>query len=459
MKAQSDQTTHLQRAVIACQRFGLGPLPGEIAAIQTDPQHWLLAQISQRPAVEFDPLLPDSAAVLRAHWHYQQNKKQFKQQPADMQSAMKVPKSPGRNFYKQFNADALQRESQARNSFSWRCLDFFANHFSVSAQGSLMTGLAATLAREAIAPNLFAHFEDLLIAVCQHPAMLIYLNNENSIGPDSRAAKKNRGLNENLAREIMELHTLGVDGGYQQQDVRELAMAITGWTVVKSDKVARAGFTYRASAHQPGTRTLMHKHYPQTGRTQGEQMLKDLANHPNTARFICAKIVRHFISDHPPHALVDHLQQQWLASQGDLSRVFSALVTHPLSWQVSAQKYKTAHEFVLSTQRALGGNALSAVQLQRALVQLGQAPYKAGSPAGFSDLAEDWDGASALLARINWITQLTANKRVAKVDLASLINNTFGDSLSTHSHESIIRAESRQQALTLLLLSPEFLRR
>lgn len=459
----------LSDATIATQRFGLGAHPNQITSIEGHAQRWLLTQLTLSPAVSFDPALPDSKQILVAQAQYKKAKKAFKQQQNERTMSNdnisaekgqdKGPKNPNQAFYKQLTADTLQRAITTENSFNWRCLDFFSNHFSVTAQGKVMTGLAATLDREAIAPYLFGHFDEMLLAVCKHPAMLIYLNNENSIGPSTRFAKKNRGLNENLAREILELHTLGVHGGYQQADVTELAKGITGWGVGNSDKAAQYGFIYREKRHEPGTRLLMGKSYPDEGLQQGEMMLKNIANHPNTARFICTKIIQSFISDEAPDALIDHLTQQWINSRGHLKVVFSALISHPLAWQRHRQKYKTPREYVISTYRLLAIKGLPIQQAQNALKTLGQPAFKAGSPAGYSDQQSDWDGASALMARVNWVSQLTGKKRLAKIDIQTVINNAFAGSLSTHSMHMITRAESRQQALILLLLSPEFLRR
>ena len=467
--SQNRTNNYFTLAAIATQRFGLGPRPNEIAAINHHAEGWLLRQLSMSPALSFDTSLPDSAHILAAQTQYKQANKAYKKQQqanavesntmAATETQNKTPKDPSYAFYKQLTADALQQAIVSENSFNWRCLDFFSNHFSVTAQGSVMTGLCATLEREAIAPNLFGRFEDLLLAVCKHPAMLIYLNNENSIGPSTRYAKKNRGLNENLAREILELHTLGVNGGYQQQDVTELAKGITGWSVAKPGKDKQQGFIYRAKKHEPGTRLLLGKSYAEQGLQQGELMLKALANHASTARLISTKIVQSFISDQAPTQLVDHLTAAWHASKGDLKVVFKALISHPRAWQVQQQKYKTPREYVVSTYRTLASKRLSIKQAQSALKTLGQQPFKAGSPAGYSDQQRDWDGASALMARINWVSQLAGKKRLEKINIDTLIETSFANTLSTNSYQMITRAESRQQALILLLLSPEFLTR
>ena len=179
----------------------------------------------------------------------------------------------------------------------------------MTANGRLMAGLSATLEREAIAPNLFGNFESMLLAVEQHPAMLIYLNNEKSFGPNSRISKRHKkGLNENLAREILELHTLGVNGGYLQEDVIELAKAITGWSVFNPQKERNTGFTFRKNGHEPGTRILLGKRYPNEGIEQGENMLRDLAMNPATVKYICYKLAHHFVGEAPLQSLLNNME-------------------------------------------------------------------------------------------------------------------------------------------------------
>ena len=178
--------------------------------------------------------------------------------------------------------------------------------------------------REAIAPHLFSRFEDMLIAVIQHPAMLVYLDNTKSTGPNSRIGKNNkkRGINENLAREIFELHTLGVDGGYTINDIQELAKAISGWSISFPHDKKKAGFVYRSPQHEPGKRVIMGREYRDLGVQQGRLILVDLARHPKTARFISKKIATHFISDKPSDLLVDDMVDTWVKTQGDLRECY-----------------------------------------------------------------------------------------------------------------------------------------
>lgn len=367
-------------------------------------------------------------------------------------------KNGARKTYVKMSAESLKQVISSEYSVSWRLLDFFSNHFSVSTSGRLMVGLSPTLEREAIAPNLLGNFAEMLLAVEQHPAMLIYLNNEKSFGPNSRMVNKRKvGLNENLAREILELHTLGVDGGYNQADVIELAKGITGWSVKNMQKEHGTGFVFRAYGHEPGTRTLLGKKYSQRGISQGEQMLRDLAMNPTTARYVCSKIAHHFVSESPPQALIDKMQATWLNNQGNIKQVMLTLFEAEEAWLASAQKYKTPREFVISAYRAIAPNNINGKVLFNSLNNLGQTPFNAGSPAGYSDEQSDWLGASALMARVEWSTLISA--QVHRINAEQVMARALGSSISENTYQLVMRAESRQQASTLLLMSPEFQRR
>jgi uncharacterized protein (DUF1800 family) len=287
--------------------------------------------------------------------------------------------------------------------------------------------------------------------------MLIYLNNEKSFGPNSRVAKKRKiGLNENLAREIMELHTLGVDGGYSQEDVIELAKGITGWSVKNPIKERGAGFTFRAHGHEPGSRTLLGKEYSEKGITQGQQMLRDLAINPATAKYVCFKLAHHFVSENPPASLLNKMETTWMKTGGNLKQVMVSLFSADEAWSASAQKFKTPREFVISANRAIALKKIKPKVLFNSLVSLGQQPFTAGSPAGFSDDESDWLGASALMARIDWSTMVSGYLKRSNAEKVMTVS--LGDSVSQHTYQSVMRAESRQQAMTLLLMSPEFQR-
>ncbi len=455
-------------AEIAANRFGLGARPGELAVIRQSPEEWLIKQLNN---LEFDAKLGHSAGLVKALNHRKiQNRLEKKRSRKNSKKPEKKQKqSPAKKFMlsdidkellktaRVLTVDTLRKSVVTESSFQARLLDFFSNHFSVTKNGFNMKVLAPTLEREAIAQNLVGYFHDMLIAVEQHPAMLFYLNNESSIGPDSQVGKKNKrkGLNENLAREILELHTLGVDGGYSQQDVQELAMAITGWSVSKSEK-EKKGFTFRTDTHQPGTRKILGREYKSQDVTQGETILRDLAKHPSTARYVCFKLARHFIADKPNPELVNAMVKTWLKTGGHLKQVLTTLIQHSESWQITQQKFKTPREFFISSHRACGYKGLTHQHLKESFNVLGQMPFNAGSPAGYEDTMDYWNGPEALMTRIDWSEKFSAR---VKRNALKISASALGNQLSKNTESILENAESNQQALALLLMSPEFQRR
>lgn len=459
MSVNSKSSNTINRACIAVNRFGYGAREGELEKAKRAPKAWVKSQLT---SLSFDTLLLHSNDIFIEHSKYQKQNKQQKKQVKNKQKMSvlddEVSKKYARNALRSLSIDSLNQAINSPHSVSWRLLDFFSNHFSVTANGRLMVGLAATLEREAIAPNLLSNFEDILLAVEQHPAMLIYLNNEKSFGPNSRIAKKrNIGLNENLAREMMELHTLGVDGDYNQADVIELAKAITGWSVKNYQKEHSTGFIFRTYGHEPGARTLLGTRYSHKGVEQGQQILRDLAMHPSTIKHVCFKLAHHFVSETPPKSLLNKMAARWLTTQGNIKQVMYSMFDAEEAWLSSAQKFKTPREFVISTYRAINLKTHNSKLLLNSLTSLGQAPFNAGSPAGYSDDVNDWLGASALMARVDWTTMLSGARN--RLNAVKIMATALGDSVSQHTYQSVMRAESRQQAMTLLLMSPEFQRR
>ncbi|MGB0894330.1 MAG: DUF1800 domain-containing protein [Parashewanella sp.] len=455
------------QAVIAVNRFGMGARPNELAQATHSPQDFLIEQLQP---ITFNESLPNSRSLLLHMADFRQRKRMLKNNPQCVLESNQVnnkqfkgkAKKTRRFFrtsYNQLCADSLVRSIESDASMAWRLLDFFSNHFSVTAQGPMMTALAPTLEREALAPNLYGKFSDMVLAVMHHPAMLIYLNNERSFGPNSKIGKRGKGLNENLARELMELHTLGVNGGYTQADVIELAKGISGWGVANPLTDYKTGFLFRSSGHEPGARVLLGKTYQQQGEAQGITMITDLANHPATAKHLCFQLAKHFINDKPDQSLLDKLTKRWLETQGNIKEVIIALIKAEESWRPIRQKFKTPREFVVSAYRAL--NLKPDLKQQTALIwtlnTLGQRPFNAKSPEGYGDVEADWNGPSALMTRVNWASQLANKKR--RINAASHSKQLFADQISQTSFQAISRAESKQSALTLLLMSPEFLRR
>lgn len=307
-----------------------------------------------------------------------------------------------------------------------------------------MQALAPLLEREAIAPNYFGNFEDMLLAVYKHPAMLIYLNNEKSFGKDSKIGMRRKmGLNENLAREILELHTLGVNGPYSQQDVIALANGISGWSV-SNPKENGSPFKYREFGHQPGKQVLLGYTFAQPGIEQGEQMIKMLANHPSTAHYVSYKLAKHFVSDKPNEQLVLSMEKAWLNSKGNMREVVKVMLMHEQSWQLTAQKFKTPRDFVFSSMRAMGLKKIDGRKLIGSLSQLGQTPFNAGSPAGYEDEEAFWNNGNALVRRIEWSTQVSKRfSRKAKPE--QLIDRLYAKQYPMQEYDQVVRAGSRKK--------------
>jgi uncharacterized protein (DUF1800 family) len=313
--------------------------------------------------------------------------------------------------------------------------------------------------REAIRPHVLGGFADLLQAVESHPAMLFYLDNATSTGPMSISGiNVSRGLNENLAREILELHTLGVRTGYDQQDVTNFAKVITGWTVRNSgfDPEHGGEFLFHPRMHEPGPQTVLGKDYRDTGMGQGRAVLADLARHPATAKHIAVKLARHFIADDPPPALVETLTRTFLETDGDLWKVSKALVTAPEAMAPERAKIKRPGEWVMSYLRAEGFNIIDPRTLVPTLNRLGEPPGRPPSPKGFPDDNGAWlENLSHRLDTANAFAQNNAER----VDPKDLLEIALGPLASAETRQAVARAESKPQALTLLLMAPEFQRR
>ena len=471
-------------AAIAANRFGLGAKPGELAAVARDPEGWLSRQIkSSPPVLTGEGLRPASetlAKALELRKQLAEERREKKESASDdeakVATALKLPA-----VYRPVYIDeAYARFAQSITTdrpFLERLTQFWTNHFAVSIDKIVVLGLAGAMEREAIRPRVTGHFTDLLLAVEKHPAMLLYLDNQASIGPNSKAARfvgrrangRKAGINENLAREILELHTLGVDGGYTQSDVSTFAQAISGWSIGGEDnahKLARLGidngtpgeFLFREVFHEPGAKRLLGKSYADDGLHQGEAILRDLATRRETARHISTKLARHFIADDPPPAVVDRMTHAWLQSKAHLPTVYRALIESPEAWEQPFAKFKTPADYIYSSYRALGIPLRDKRRSLQAFEALGQRNLMPGSPAGWPDTSADWDGSSGLLKRVAWadvVAQRMGDARNAR-DLAPQL---LGATLSDETAKAIGRAESGSQALTLLLASPEFMRR
>ncbi|HEY7960155.1 MAG TPA: DUF1800 domain-containing protein [Sphingomicrobium sp.] len=477
---------------IALNRFGLGSRPTD--KLPADPKPWLLGQLGRfqpRPlALSQVPSRTQVVGQLADYLAAQQMAGRAKRQlqaasmptggpPAVEQTDPQA--DPAKRYFRQsirddyltMNAARLDCALTTDTPFVERLVNFWANHFAVSIDKLQVIGLAGLLEFEAIRPHVLGRFSDMLLAVEQHPAMLLYLDQAQSIGPDSMAGEriamrggKQRGLNENLAREIMELHTLGVRTGYTQADVTEFARALTGWTVSGLGRGPASRliggspgqFQFAELLHEPGERTIIGKTYAQNGEAQARAVLLDLAASPATARHLSTKLARHFAGDDPPQALVDRLTKAYLASGGDLPAMYRTLIESPEPWATQPLKFKNPWEWTVSALRAAGTSQLEPMIAANMLRQLGQPTWQPGSPAGWDDIAASWAGPDALVRRVE-VAQRIAEKAGPTVDARSLAEKLFPQSLSESTRTAIARAESQSEGLALLLVSPEFVRR
>ena len=458
-------------SAIAVTRFGLGARPGELADVAADPAGWLRGQIRPAEGADQPQAAPETAMTrLRA----------FREYRADVAAARREGDTADRDpvqiaarMLREGTAvDFLARARLAATTpagFRERWTLFWANHFTVSAVKLITATVVGPFEQEAIRPHVFGRFEDLLVASTAHPAMLLYLDQAQSVGPGSPAGQflKRRprpalrgGINENLAREILELHTVGVDGGYSQGDVTEFARALTGWSVggLREAPAQQGAFLFRANAHEPGARTIMGKTYRPGGLDQTGAVLKDLAVHPATARHVCTKIARHFVADDPPPSLVARLEAAWTGSGGHLTRVAEALISAPEAWEPAPRKFKTPYEFLISSWRAIGGQPAAIEHLAPPLRAMGQQAFSPPSPKGWSEEAMTWAAPDAIIKRMGWSEGFSAVV-AADLDPNAIAAGALGARLGEPVRKAVARAESRQEALSILLMSPEFQRR
>ena len=469
---------------IAANRFGLGARPGELAQIGSQPRDWLSAQLADGPPLVTGSELRSSAETLSRALEVRRELRAAKRATAAQRSpdatdsgneanAVAAFVKVGQMYRPVYISEATARFRQGVSTdrpFLERLTYFWTNHFAISVDKNLVLGLAGSLEREAIRPNVLGRFSDMLLAVERHPGMLLYLDNHLSVGPHSQAARRlerrengrRLGINENLARETLELHTLGVGGGYTQADVTTFAQVITGWSIGGDAGPLPRGepgeFLFRPELHEPGAKVVLGKRYPDTGFDQGVAVLRDLAANRATARFIATKLARHFIADDPPPRAVERVTNAFLSSEGHLPTVYHALIDAPESWVQPLAKYKTPNDYILSAYRGLDVPADAGRAPLAPFEVMGQRTYSPGSPAGWPDRSADWDGASALLKRLEW-ADAVGQRMGSRRDAAALAPQLLGDNLSEMTRTAIARAASAAQAITLLLSAPEFMRR
>ena len=473
-------------------------------SITNDQRTQLLAQSPENRLHALLQLSPDAQLAFMESLKGPERAEFLDGVPQEQRETMLALQNP-----QQVVATELMQAKILRATYSERQLqevmtDFWMNHFNVYIGKGADRNELPSYERDVIRPRALGKFEDLLIATAQSPAMLFYLDNWLSVGPASdfavegprpggrnpnaKAVQRRTGLNENYGRELMELHTLGVNGGYTQQDVTEVAKVLTGWTLRQPRE--GGGFIFNERMHEPGTKTVLGHKIKEDGENEGYEVLHLLAHHPSTAKFICTKLAMRFVSDNPPPALVDRMADTFLKKDGDIAEVLKTMLQSPEFWAPEAHraKIKTPLEFVVSTLRATNADVTDATPLVNVLRNLGMPLYGAQPPTGYSMKADAWVSSSALLGRMNFAVRL-ASGHVRGVQIAPPPNETdpdraltsFENSLlegevSKHTHETIA-AQLNDPAVTgrmlddpsrppnfgliegLLLGSPEFQRR
>jgi uncharacterized protein (DUF1800 family) len=497
-------TESKRSAAVALHRFGMGPREGSIAAIASDPRGALIAELDRPGAGGLThPDLLTSGEAARAMFDFQRERKAARladraaramapqnggapapeaspsapptamgpNAPADApmsatpgQAASKPAGNPAPGVPQQlYLEEARGRVDAALGGdigFAERLVWFWSNHFCVSAdKGAPVRSLCGAFEREAIRPHVLGRFGDMLLAVESHPAMLFYLDNVRSVGPNSMAGRnRGAGLNENLAREILELHALGVRTVYTQDDVTSFAKVITGWSIVpfKQDPVHGGEFTFNPRMHEPGPQAVVGKTYPDGGFDQGRAVLADIARHSATAKHLATKLAAHFVADAPPPALVDRLAKRFLETQGDLKELAKALITSEEAWDAPRDKLKRPGEWIAGALRAMGATPPDIRPVIQAHNMLGEPLWRPSAPKGFSDDSADW--MPGLAERLDVANQL-AHRIGSLVEPDAAVDTALGPLASEETRQTVRRAESRPQALALLLMAPEFQRR
>jgi uncharacterized protein (DUF1800 family) len=506
-------------AMVAFNRFGLGARPGDLAAAANDPRGYLKSEVTQPAIADLQsPDLLTTKANLQLLFADQEEKRLQREMappatgggaaapaggasaaaamvaPAPMingeQGTMAAsppagnpastangmanpalgpdgkPKPPPpaieQKTYRAEILERLKKQYAVPAGFVERLVGFWSNHFAISvAKGQFVRIVAGSFEREAIRPYVLGSFSAMLKAVEQHPAMLFYLDNQQSMGPNSQAGRnRSKGLNENLAREILELHTLGVGAGYSQSDVTNFARIITGWTFAGRDgRIGEPGtFAFFANAHEPGSQVLLGRAYTQPGVQQGEAALGDLARHPATATHIATKLVRHFIADEPPPDMVARLAGVFRDTEGNLQATSLALLDLDAAWTAPLSKIRTPYEFLIAGARAQGRSPDDPGPFLGALNALGMGLWQPPGPNGFGDSVAAWASPEGMKVRLDIAAQMAQRMKDLGNPL-SMLDSVAGPASSPETRQTVARAESRQQALALLFMSPEFQRR
>lgn len=452
---------------IAVHRFGLGARPGEIETASAQPRTWLMDQLDgpaeQPQSLDGTKLMSGGELAAQLEDDRKQIQK-LKQDRADNADAIKaINKSRGEIFGNEMAA-RFAHGFTTDKPFAERLVWFWSNHFVVSSLNGRAAMFAGAFEREAIRPHINGTFEDMAQAVVHHPAMLLYLDNAESIGPNSpQGLRSRKGLNENLGRELMELYTLGVDGGYTQADVIAMAKLLTGWSL--DNQGGDTGFRFYPQRHEPGAVMLRGKTYE--GYDGAVAAVGDLARDPATAKHIARKFAVAFIADDPPKASVARLEKSFRETGGNLKALAETAVSDPAAWKPETGKMRTPVEYVTATYRLLNlpraTNDPDAVTKQvrgaMGIARLmGQFPLSPPSPKGWPETSDAWSGPDAVLSRVEWAKQI--GQRLPKTfDAAAVADAGLGPLLRSETKAAMAQAATPGERVALLLCSPEFQRR
>jgi uncharacterized protein (DUF1800 family) len=370
-------TTERRRAEHALNRLAFGARPGDVERVlRVGVDRWIEGQLHPEG-------IDDRAVATRVAKY-------------DVEVAPDRDRKKVREAIANAASQRILRAAESERQLQEVMVDFWLNHFNVFAPKRLTAFVVDDYERDAIRPRIWGRFEDLLLATAKSPAMLVYLDNARSRGG---------ALNENYARELMELHTIGVDAGYTQQDVTELARVLTGWSATRDGE-----FRFRAALHDRGAKTVLGVRLNGGGIEEGEQMIRFLARHPATAKHIAAKLCTRLVDDHPPRALVDRVARRFLDTRGDLRATVKAVIDSPEFWRARGTKVKSPFEYAVSAIRAAGATIDNPLPLARELRRMGEGLYLSQPPTGYPDAAEAWNGTGATLARVAFAVALANNK-------------------------------------------------
>jgi uncharacterized protein (DUF1800 family) len=461
-------------AFIAVNRFGLGARPGELGVVAGDPRGWLKSQLAGPAALPAALTgLPTSQAVGRelakpegaghrpAAFGLARGADTASAGAAEQQTALRRGLArKGRDLYTKEATARTLAQVEAEDPLRERLVAFWSNHFTVSILRPVVIGLVGPFEREAIRPHVTGRFQDMLLAVTRHPAMLLYLDNARSTGPDSRLGqRRGLGLNENLARELLELHTLGVDGGYTQADVTSFAKILTGWSIAGPRDANFGAYEFREAMHEPGEKILLGERFEDAGEEEGLDALAMLARHPSTARHIARQFAQHFVADDPPAAALQRFERVFRETDGDLGALAEAAIDAPEAWADPLGKVKSPNELVVSTLRATGMEGdEEAKGILGTLKGVGQLPFAAPSPAGWPDKADAWIGASGVLERADFAAAVAGRLR-GRIAADQLIAETIAPVARQSLTQAVAHAATADDAFALVLASPEFQRR